>query len=1276
MSRISPRRFFGDSRGHAPVALSGLIALLLSMSAAARQEQPLGEKGQEGEKKAAAAAAVATEPDTKTDKQAEPARESRRRGMRPGGRRPAAKKQAAKEKVAQALPDEWMKPFKWRSIGPANMSGRIVALTVVESKPDHWWAATASGGLLKTTNNGMTFEHQFDREKTVSIGDVAVCQSNPDILWVGTGESNPRNSVSYGNGVYKSVDGGKTWKHMGLDETYQIGSVAIHPDDPDVVFVGALGRLWGENEERGLYKTTDGGETWDKILYVDDKTGVMDIELQPGNPETMLVATYERKRDGFDSNDPIKKWGPGSGIYRSTDGGQSFERVSSGLPTRELGRVDIDFYAKDPSVVYAVVESSSIGEVPETSAYMGIKGQNAEVGARLTEIIDDGPAKEAGLKKGDIVIGVAGKTVHSYDDMIGTIREHQAGETVEIELSRDRKSVKIEVTFTQHPDTIEDKGEDKGGEKGAEAGDDAVAENAVTTVGDQEGDAAKKKEKKPRAPFKSFLGGQAANVQNQQGPDGHENGGIYKSTDGGLSWARINSLNPRPMYFSQIRVDPSDDQHLYVLGISLHRSKDGGETFTSDGLGRAVHVDHHALWINPNDGEQMILGNDGGIYVTNDRMDNWDHLNHVAIGQFYHVTVGPREDYRVYGGLQDNGSWGGPVRSPSGGGPINEDWMSIGGGDGFVCLVDPNDPDLIYYESQNGGLGRRNLRTGDRGFMRARPPKGQKYRFNWKTPFLLSGHNPSIYYTAGNHVFRSWFQGDNLEPISPELTRTDKGSATALAESPLDASVLYVGTNDGALWATTDGGVNWTDLFAGPQAEEQEAEPREPEPAQIAAAHAEHNDEANGNGNGEEGRPSDPISGNWKGQTEGMGPGPSDFTFELKLGKGDSITGSFEGPMGAGEITEGKLDRENSKASFVLEMEMFKIDFAVALEGKRMKGSLDVGGGQFSATFEATMVSAGGRAKESGDGHDWQPIAKLMQTPMWVSSIEASRHANKRVYVTFDGHRSDNDDAHVFVSENHGKTWRSLTDNLPEDCGVTRVLREDLESPDVLYLGTEFGAFVSIDRGTTWTSMNTNLPTVAVHEIAQHRTSGDIVAGTHGRSLWVLNVTALRQFSKERMTEPFHLYETRPVTYWRNEARTGGTVRRFQGEGLENDARIFYSIAGKPRSVSLEILDPMGETVKQFDTERAKGLHSFSWDLRGNSPGQGRRRAPRVSPGTYQVCLTVDNKKVSEPLVVRADPEREGINLWGEEYELLLEQIRIFEGGEDEGAPEEGDDAH
>lgn len=1047
---------------------------------------------------------------------------------------------------------EWLKSLQWRSIGPANMSGRVTAMSVYEADPTTYYVATASGGLLKTVNNGVSFEHLFDKEDIVSIGDVCVAPSNKDIVWIGTGEGNPRNSVSYGKGVYKSTDGGKTWKHMGLDKTFQIGKVIVHPKNPDIVYVGALGRLYGPNPERGLYKTIDGGKTWSRVLFVNDKTGVIDMRMHPTDPDTLLVATYERKRDGYDFNDPVVKLGKGSGLYKTTDGGKTFKKITKGLPTCTLGRIGLDWYHKDPNVVVMILESEKIGMAPKGvkggNAYMGIFGEDAKVGALLTRVVDDGPAAKSGLQVNDIVTKFGGKEIKTYQDMIANLREREGGEKVDVLVKREGKSVKIKLVLGTRED---------GGNR----------------------------------PFTAYLGGQKENVQNRQGKDGFEYGGIYKSTDGGDSWVRINSLNPRPMYFSEIRIDPSNEKKLYVCGVAFHYSFDGGKTFKNDG-GRGVHADLHAVWVNPKNGRHLLVGCDGGVYVTYDSMKNFDHLNHVAMGQFYHVAVDSRPNYRVYGGLQDNGTWGGPSFTKSNGGPVNSDWVRVGGGDGFRCAVDPNDPDLVYFESQNGALQRRNFRTGE--FGRIRPPqkKGVSYRFNWNTPFLLSNHNSRIYYCAGNYVFKSLDRGNELEIISPDITKTKKGSATALAESPRNPKVIYVGTDDGALWVTKDGGNTWDDI------------------------------------------------------------------------------------------------QKN-----------------VGLPGLR-----------------------------------------------WVASIEASRYADGRAYVVFDGHRSDDDEPYVYVTEDFGKTWKSLRSNLPGTW--TRVLREDIGNEDLLYLGTELGAWASVDRGESWVSLNTNLPTVAIHEFAIHPTAGEIVAATHGRSLWVLDVTPLRQFKREELAQKPALYEPASVIRWVSDPSRGGTNREFTGQNPKSGVDIYFSLPKKVEKVELKVVDPDGKTLRTLKAPETPGLHKVNWNLTrsvirqvaqgggrpgagGGRPGAGgflerlksmdknddgklsrdelpevmqvqlmRRadtnddgfidqaemkaiaenfggqggggragagggrggRGPQlrpVGPGTYRVVLTIDGDEMSRLVRVLPDPSLP-LTLNAEEYEQLLEQQEMSEDEENE----------
>jgi photosystem II stability/assembly factor-like uncharacterized protein len=872
-------------------------------------------------------------------------------------------------------------------------------------------------------------------------------------------------------------------------------------------------------------------------------------------------------------------------------------------------------------------------------------------------------------------------------------------------------------------------------------------------------------------------------MQDQQGEDGHEYGGLFKSTDGGDTWSRINSVNPRPMYYSEIRVDPSDDNHIWILGTSLYKSKDGGKTFSADGAGRGVHVDHHAMWVDPNDGRHVLLGCDGGHYITYDRGENWEHLNKFAIGQFYHVTVGPRRDYMVYGGLQDNGSWGGPGRSKSGSGPINADWFRVGGGDGFICLVDPNDPDQIYAESQNGSMSRINLRTGEQGFIRPRAPRGTRYRFNWKTPFVLSNHNSEIHYSAGNHVFRSVKKGDDVKAISPDITNTEKGAGSAISESPLDEGVLYVGTTDGAFWATRDGGRNWLNVFDYPEQQEEPAtedgteagegqgpraggrggaqrmerlmqadangdgkiqkdeapermaqmfdridtngdgeldqeeleslrqrmqggqRPPEEESPEEATPEETTEEEATEEATGEvseeaadvtaeESEPEardeeqaveettestpeseedetsieDVISGRWAASliNENFEGNQNEATILLKMNQKGQLTGTMETFFSDGEITEGKYDPEKGTITFSADMGQMDMVFTGTIKEGKMNGNVDVGGGTFSMGLEASLVAAGAGAAAEAEALSGTPMNELMPGDTWISSLEASRFEAGRVYVTFDGHRSDDDEPHVFVSEDYGRTWNSIRANLPTMAGSTRVIREDLYNQNLLYLGCEFSCWASIDRGESWTKLNNNLPTVAVHEIAIHPSAGEIVAGTHGRSLWAMDVTALRQMSAKTVDAETHLYKPNDGVIWKGEQGRGNSgLQSFSGSNPEDGTAIFYSLKNRSTNVELEIQDIRGRKVMELPASGDAGLHRVPWDLRkalsqGNqqqSRRRFRRRGPRVMPGTYLVVLTVDGEKHVQELTIMTDPEAPGLDVTQMNRQEMLEAL-------------------
>ena len=560
--------------------------------------------------------------------------------------------------------------LRFREIGPATPAGRIDDFAVLESNPAVFYVGTATGGIWKTTNNGTTFETVFDDQTTSSIGDLAIAPEDPNLVWVGTGENNNRQSSSWGDGVYKSTDGGKTWKNMGLRESMHIARIVIDPTDLDVVYVAALGSLWGAGGERGVYKTTDGGESFERVLHVDDDTGATELVMDPRNPKVLYTAMYQRRRRSWGFNGG----GPGTAIYKTADGGRSWTKLTEGIPEGPKGRIGLDVYRKNLDVVYARIE---------------------------------------------------------------------------------------------HEDE----------------------------------------------------------------------GGVYRSDDAGASWTKLSSVNPRPMYFSQIRVDPTDDSRIYVLGTPLLVSDDGGKTFRDDGA-RRIHVDFHAMWIDPNDSSHLMLGGDGGVGISYDRSETYVWLNNMPVGQFYHVSYDMSTPYYVCGGLQDNFTWCGPSSVRSYAGIANDDWFIIGGGDGFVALADPDNPRIMYSESQNGRMNRVDRVTNERQSIRPDPQGDEpELRWNWDTPMLLSPHDSATVLVAANKVFRSRDRGQLWAAISPELTtNVDRDelelmgvygkdvtiakhdgiahfpTLVTFAESEIREGLYWAGSDDGLAHVSSDAGVNWSDV--------------------------------------------------------------------------------------------------------------------------------------------------------------------------------------------------------------------------------------------------------------------------------------------------------------------------------------------------------------------------------------------------------------------------------------------------------------------------------
>jgi photosystem II stability/assembly factor-like uncharacterized protein len=885
---------------------------------------------------------------------------------------------------ATILDEAWAEALRWRPIGPANMSGRVTDVEGLPSPSKTFFVAAAAGGIWKTTNNGQTFRPVFDDQRVVSMGDLAIAPSDPEQIWAGTGEEDSRNSISPGGGIYKSVDGGLTWELKGLEATEHIGRVQVHPTNPDVVYVAALGALWRSNPERGLYRTKDGGESWELVNFVSDRAGFLDVKIHPRNPDVLFATSWERERGPY----YLQSGGPGSALWKSTDGGDRWEKVEGGgIPETELGKMNVAFAPSQPEVMYLMVEAAA----PEGSEEDNLNG-------------------------------------------------------------------------------------------------------------------------------------------------------LYRSDDGGETWERKNDFNTRPFYYSEVAVDPADPDRVYFS--SLRFSEDGGET--SRNMAQGVHVDFHAIWIDPNDADRVVLGNDGGIAISFDRGGNYHFPNVFPLGQFYNVSYDMDTPYRVCGGLQDNYTWCGPSRKASGD-ITNHDWFRVSGGDGFVSQQDPRDPNRIYSESQGGNMGRSYLSSGERTAF-GRPDWRESYRvvqdsiamlwpdstqpmpaesrsrieelqaratadsaslqmrYNWNTPFFLSPHDPDVVYAGANRVLKSDWRGDDLYPISPELTRADEekirvstttsggitpdltGAETfativSLAESPMVAGMLYAGTDDGNLWVTWNDGESWVELTA--------------------------------------------------------------------------------------------------------------------------------------ATSD------------------------LVPDGTYVSRIEPSKHVADRVYATFDNHRRGDFTPYVLASEDGGSSFRSISSNLPTGKpDFAHVIREDHVNPDLLFVGTDVGAYVSLDRGATWERFMTGLPTTPVHDLQIHPRDGEMIAGTHGRSIWIVDIKPLQQFSPAVVVADAHLFEPGPA-YQFGTRPTGGEFTAqhyFAVSSPGYGAELSYWLGAEAEDASISVTDGEGTEVWSQEVAVTRGMHSVRWNLRGPS------EALPLSPSEARDSIAIERRlSVVADSLIEAGEDREQV---------------------------------
>ncbi len=887
-----------------------------------------------------------------------------------------------------AVTSELISDLHFRCIGPAVTGGRIHDVEALPDDPSTIYVATASGGLWKSTNKGTTWRPIFDDQPISTFGDLAIAASNSDIIWAGTGEQNNRQSTSWGNGVYRSIDGGETWTHKGLVETRHIGRVLIHPDDPEIVYVAALGNLWKASPERGVFKTTDGGQEWNKVLYIDQLTGVVDLVMDPSDPGTLYAAAYQRLRRTWGFNGG----GPGCGIYKTTDGGQSWQELTAGIPEGDKGRIGLAIAQSNPRLLYAIIQH----------------------------------AKE---------------------------------------------------------------------------------------------------------------------------------GGIYRSEDGGNKWTKVNDLNPRPMYYSHIFVDPTDENRVYVLGVEFYMSADGGHLFrqmpTRPVYDVGVHSDHHTLWINPTNPEHFYLAGDAGLHETWDRGETYNHLNNFPIGQFYAVGVDMREPYVIYGGMQDTHSWLGPSATRWWIGILNDDWRQIGFGDGMYHQPDPTNYRFVYSNSQNGNLTRLDAETGDILDIRPYPPGDEKpYRFDWMTPSLISRHNPKTIYFGGNRLFISRDRGiswQRTEDLSRQIERdslyligvqgaeemlskndgtANFGEIVTIAESALNARILWVGTDDGNLQVSKDGGKTWME-----------------------------------------------------------------------------VSQNIE------QVPEGT----------------------------------------------------------------------------YVSRVIASVKGPGAAYVTFDAHRDGDWAPYVFKTVDFGQKWTKITDGLPQD-GSVNVIIEHSENPDLLFLGTEHALFISTTAGEHWTQFESNLPTTLYDDLTIHPRDNDLIVGTHGRSIWILdNLAPLVEWTSEVVSSPAYLFSIRPATmfqYWKATSYRGQGA--YAGENPPFGALISYYLAEPTDSIEVVIRAADKTVVRRLKEPASAGIiHRINWDLRHEPPPYRREeeekeglvksenilphethptepRGPFVSPGKYTVTLKAGNERAMQTVRVQGDPQMPiSKNQWRVREKFLLDVLRL-----------------